>query len=563
MEMRPTAPTTNDRLRTPTPTLDVGLARGRLSAVAGYAIVNASVRTLDEAKPEAEAVAVRDGLIVAVGSAAEAREAAGSAEIVDAGGAAMVPGLVDAHIHPFEPGMVMGADLTRCGNLADVQAALEAERRRGGPDDWVLGWGVSYEAFRGSEIGSSLIEDATGGAPAMITFMDQHTALANGRALALAGVTGAVEFTEAAEVVVREGLPTGELREDAAMSLVEAAMPAVTARERYARVVETLRTLNACGVTGVHVMKGGPDTFDLARELEAAGDLTVRAIVPLWQQPETSFDEMRDQLRYVGERGRRWRGGAAKFFIDGVIDTGTGWLYAPDTQGDGMEPFWPDPGRYAEAVRLFAQAGFQCITHATGERGVRAALDAYLAAGAAAGVRHRVEHIETVTDADLARFPRENVIASMQPLHMQWRQDDYSDSWAARLGPERAGRAWRTVDLLRAGATLTLGSDWPVAQLDPRIGMAWARLRREPGAPDRRTFEPDQRLSGLEALEGYTTGAAATAGESALGGRIAPGLRADLTILAEDPALVAPDDLLDLPVRMTIVDGEIVYAADG
>jgi hypothetical protein len=531
--------------------------------VAGHAIVNASVRTLDPARPAAEAVAIRDGLIAAVGSAAEARAAAGSAEVVDAGGATVVPGLVDAHIHPFEPGMVMGADLTRCGDLVEVQSALEAERRRGGPDDWVLGWGVSYEAFRGSEIGSGLIEDAAGGAPAVITFMDQHTALANGRALALAGVTGAVEFAEAAEVVVREGTPTGELRESAAMDLVEAAMPATTDRERYARIVETIRTLNACGVTGVHAMKGSPASFGLLRELEAAGDLTVRAIVPLWQQPETPFDEMRDQLGHVGERGRRWRGGVAKFFIDGVIDTGTGWLYEPDTCGDGLEPFWPDPDRYAEAVRMFAEAGFQCVTHATGERAVSAALDAYLAAGATANVRHRIEHIETVTDADLARFPRENVIASMQPLHMQWRQDDDSDSWAARLGPERAGRAWRTVDLLRAGVTLALGSDWPVAQNDPRIGMAWARLRRQPGATGRRTFEPDQRLSGLEALEGYTTGAAATVGEAAVGGRIAPGLRADLTILAEDPVLVAADDLPDLPVHMTIVDGQIVYAADG
>jgi len=530
--------------------------------VAGYAIVNASVRTLEDALPEAEAVAIRDGLIVAVGSAAEARAAAGSAEVVDAGGAAIVPGLVDAHIHPFEPDDVIGADLTRCGTLAEVRAALEAERRRGGPDDWVRGWGVSYEAFHGDEIHSALIEGAVDGAPALIHFMDQHTALASGRALALAGVTGPVEFSEAAEVVVRDGAPTGELRESAAVELVERVLPESTARERYARIVETIRTLNARGVTGVHVMAGSPATFDLLRELEENGDLTLRAIAPLWQQPETSFDEMRGQLGHVGERGRRWRGGVAKFFIDGVIDTGTGWLYSPDTCGDGMAPFWPDPGRYADAVRMFAEAGFQCVTHATGERGVRAALDAYLAAGAAAGVRHRIEHIETVTDADLARFPRENVIASMQPLHMQWRQDDDSDSWAARLGPERAGRAWRTVDLLRAGATLALGSDWPVAQNDPRIGMAWARLRRTPGARGRRTFEPGQRLSGLEALEGYTTGAAAAVGEATVGGRIAPGLRADLTILAEDPVLAAADDLPELPVRMTIVDGEIVYAQD-
>jgi predicted amidohydrolase YtcJ len=530
--------------------------------VAGYAIVNARVRTLDEARPEASAVAVRDGLIAAVGSAAEAREAACSAEVVDAGGATVVPGLVDSHIHPFAPEMVMGADLTGCGGLAEILSALEAERRRVGPDDWVLGWGVSYESLGGGAIGSDMIEPALGGAPAMIRFMDQHTALASGRALSLAGVTGPVEFTEGAEVVVRDGTPTGELREPGAIALVEAVVPEATERELYARMVGTLRTLNTCGVTGVHVMDGSPATFDLMRELESAGDLTVRTVVPLWQKPEMSFDEMRDQLRFLGEHGRLWRGGVAKFFIDGVIDTGTGWLYEPDTLGDGLAPFWPDPGRYAEAVRIFAEAGFQCVTHATGERGVRAALDAYLAAGAAGGVRHRIEHIETATDADLARFPREDVIASMQPLHMQWREDDDSDSWAARLGPERAGRAWRSGDLRRAGATLALGSDWPVAQNDPRIGMAWARLRRQPGAPGRRTFEPEQRLSGLEALEGYTTCAAATIGESELGGRIAPGLRADLTVLAEDPVLVAADDLPDVPVRMTIVAGEVVHSAD-
>jgi predicted amidohydrolase YtcJ len=530
--------------------------------VAGYAIVNARVRTLDEARPEASAVAVCDGLIAAVGSAAEAREAAGSAEIVDAGGATVVPGLVDSHIHPFAPEMVMGADLTGCASLAEILSALEAERRRVGPGDWVLGWGVSYESFGGAAIASDLIEPALDGSPAMIRFMDQHTALASGRALSLAGVTGPVQFREGAEVVVRDGEPTGELREPGAIALVEAVVPEATERELYARMVGTLRTLNACGVTGVHVMDGSPATFGLMRELEAAGDLTVRAVVPLWQKPEMSVDEMRDQLRFRGEHGRLWRGGVAKFFIDGVIDTGTGWLYEPDALGDGLAPFWPDPDRYAEAVRIFAGAGFQCVTHATGERGVRAALDAYLAAGAAEGARHRIEHIETTTDADLARFPREDVIASMQPLHMQWREDDDSDSWAARLGPERAGRAWRCGDLLRAGATLALGSDWPVAQNDPRIGMAWARLRRQPGAPDRRTFEPEQRLSGLEALEGYTTGAAATIGESALGGRIAPGLRADLTIMAEDPVLVAADDLPDVPIRMTIVDGTIVHIAD-
>jgi predicted amidohydrolase YtcJ len=271
---------------------------------------------------------------------------------------------------------------------------------------------------------------------------------------------------------------------------------------------------------------------------------------------------MERQLALRDERGRLWRGGAAKFFIDGVIDTGTGWLYEPDGEGDGTAPFWPDPDRYARAVALFAGAGFQCATHATGDRAVRAALDAYAAAGAAPGVHHRVEHIETLQDHDLPRFAGEGVAASMQPLHMQWRRGDHRDSWAARLGPDRTARAWRTRDLMASGALIPLGSDWPVAQYDPRIGMAWARLRRTPGRPDAPVFEPEQVLTGLEALAGYTVANATIAGEQDVAGRIAVGFRADVTAFAADPADCDADELIELPVLLTVVDGRVVHRSD-
>ena len=529
--------------------------------VADRAILSGSIRTLDPLRPHATAVAFRDGTIVAVGSDAEVREACdGATELVDGRGMALVPGIVDGHIHPFWPEHVAGADLTHCATLAELHDALAAERARS-DDGWVRGWGVDYAVFRDSGIRGGLLDDAVGGQPALVTFMDQHTALATPRALELAGVAGPMTFSEGSQVVVQDGRPTGELRERAAIDLVVAVMPPISPARQRAIITGTLRSLNAHGVTGVHAMDGGPASHDLMRELEASGELTVRAIVPLWQRPDTPFEEMERQLALRDERGRLWRGGVAKFFIDGVIDTGTGWLYEPDAEGDGTRPFWTDPGRYADAVQLFARAGFQCVTHAIGDRAVRAALDAYAAAGAAPGVRHRIEHIETLQDHDLPRFAAEGVVASMQPLHMQWRRDDGTDSWTARLGPERAARGWRTRDLLASGALLALGSDWPVAQNDPRIGMAWARLRRTPGRPDAMAFEPEQAVTGLETLVGYTIGNATAVGEHDIAGRIAVGHRADVTAFAADPVDCDPDELIELPVRLTIVDGHVVHRA--
>jgi predicted amidohydrolase YtcJ len=260
------------------------------------------------------------------------------------------------------------------------------------------------------------------------------------------------------------------------------------------------------------------------------------------------------------EHGARWRAGNAKFFIDGVIDSGTGWLYEPDSEGDGLAPFWPDPQHYRDAVRFFAERGYRCATHATGDRGVREALDAYRAAGAAPGVRHRIEHIETLMPHDLPRFAAEGVVASMQAQHMAWLEPDRSDNWSRRLGAERCDRAFPIRSLRESGAAIALGSDWPVARFDPREGLAAARLRRPPGERDRVPYD-DEAIDAVAALEGYTTGAAFVGGDEGRLGRVRPGFCADLTVFAEDPVECDADDLLALPVVLTVVDGEIVFRA--
>jgi predicted amidohydrolase YtcJ len=202
------------------------------------------------------------------------------------------------------------------------------------------------------------------------------------------------------------------------------------------------------------------------------------------------------------------------------------------------------------------------VTHATGDRGVHEALNAYRDAPAAPGVRHRVEHIEAPQPADVPRFAAEGVVASMQAQHMMEFRADRDDNWSRRLGGKRCDRAFPIRSLRDSGAVVALGSDWPVARFDPRIGMAAARLRRAPRHPDRQPYD-DQAIDGLAALEGYTTLSAYTVGEEGRQGRITPGFVADLTVFAEDPVECDPDDLVSLPVIRTIVDGETVHRADG
>ena len=242
-------------------------------------------------------------------------------------------------------------------------------------------------------------------------------------------------------------------------------------------------------------MLGMPALFDDVAELEARGDLSlrcVRAACCSSRRRATRRSRSCSPLRDRG--GRRWRAGAAKFFIDGVIDTGTAWLFEPGPHGEGTEPFWPDPGRYAEVVARFARAGFQCATHAIGDRAVAAALDAYRDAGRARQARRTGSSTSRrCATPSSARFAAEGVAASMQPLHAEHLDEPGPFRWRDNLRPEQVAAGFRWADIRRSGAILALGSDWPVVSADPRIGLAWAQLRRAPGRPERTPFIPGRR----------------------------------------------------------------------
>jgi hypothetical protein len=531
------------------------------------AILGARVCTLDPARPQATAVAWRAGELIGVGDDADVRALidAGT-EVFDGDGLWVCPGLVDSHIHPFWGTVkTRGVDLRSARTLDEVRRRLAGGRAGLRDGEWLLGHSVRYEPFHESGIRADLIAQATAGVPTMIGFFDGHSALASQEALALAEVTGAREFDEAAEVVCdADGRPTGALLEAGAMQLVIDAVPAWTDAELLDAYTETLRRMNAVGLTGAHVMIGDPELLERVDALERRGDLTVRMLMPMHLQPHTDDAEVQRYLESAGRHGRLWRTGTAKFFLDGVLDSGTAWLVDPGPGGVNAGPFWPDVGRYRELVARFTQAGFSAITHAVADGAVRGALDAYEAAGPPRRGMHRIEHIETLTDRDLPRFAPLGVAASMQPLHMEGLDDPSTPSnWVDNLSQGRLQRGFRTADLVADGVVMALGSDWMVADFDPRVGMAWARLRRLPGDRERVPYLPAQALDADATLAGYTTAPARVAGSEHEYGRLAPGLRADLSVFEGDLLATPADELPDVPVAATIVDGACVYRRAG
>ncbi|GAA4973396.1 amidohydrolase [Kineococcus glutinatus] len=525
-----------------------------------------TVHTLDPQHPHAQAVAIVGGTVAAVGSRADVRGWCGAGtEVVDLGAATLTPGLVDGHVHP-----VMGLDMTAGTDLSGVRtldglvAALRdaaAGLERGG---WLRGWGLDPNAFAGAPITAAPLVRAVGeDVPVLLDLFDAHSALASPAALRLAGVGGPRPFASGASVVCdADGRPTGHLLELEAIALVKDAAPVDDPASRRQRLRDLLRRMAAVGITAGNAMDFEGDSHDLVRALEEDGELPVRWRFAPFVMPGATRADLDRVVEQQRLHGRRWQVEGAKFMIDGTVDGGTAWLAEADTHGESTRPFWPDPEEYVHAVRHLAAQGVPTVTHAIGDAGIRYVLRALAGAPTRTGVPHRVEHLETMPSDLVPLFRRLDVTASMQPTHCtHYTRADHGDNWSQRLGPERAGRAFRTRDLREAGARLALGSDWPIAPFDPRAVMADARLRRTAGHPQEEPVLPGQALTARMALEGYTTHAAAAAGLADRAGMLRAGFRADVTAFALDPLTADPDEFAEAPVLLTVVDGAVAHRA--
>jgi hypothetical protein len=501
------------------------------------------------------ALAVRAGRVLAVGSDEAVLSAVGrDAERIELGGRRVVPGFLDAHTHFVRGGLELAGVALRDAATPAELARRIAEHARAHPGEWITGGGWDHELWGGALPERAWIDAASADTPVLVTRLDLHMALANSRALAIAGVTAATPDPSGGTIVRdRDGRPTGVLK-DTALSLVARCVPEPGPERRARGLLAAARNALAAGVTAVSDM-GTWEDLETWRRAEQAGALPIRgyAVVPLAER-----ERILELVAREGRGGERLTWGGVKAFVDGSLGSTTAWMHAPyDDEPGSTGLVLGDLELMAAELREADAAGLQCLVHAIGDRANDWALDALAAARAANGPRDRrarIEHAQHLSPAAIARFGAEGVIPSMQPFHAA----DDGRFAERRIGPERARRSFALRALLDAGARPAFGSDWTVAPIDPLLGIQAAVTRRTIDGSHPEGWVPEQRISVFEALEAYTAGAARACFRESDLGRLEPGMRADLVVISDDLFAVPPErpeSIGEIRVDLALVGG--------
>jgi len=527
-------------------------------------ITNAAVYTVDETTPRAEAVAVRGNRIVFVGSAAEANEwRSAQTKVFDGAGCTLLPGLIDSHFH-LQWGSLKLDDLQlwNAETMADVAALIRAYAAANPQRDWLIGAQLRYKVITPEQpLTRQFLDSLVADRPLYLVAYDGHTAWANTEALRRAGILHGRELPPGHAIVMEPtgGTATGELREWEALRPIKDLLPEKTAAQKQTLLRQGLALCAQHGITSVHNMDSWDDSLANYLALEAANKLTVRLYVPYSFTPELPLTALQEAANWKRQyQGPYVRAGAVKFFMDGVIESGTALMvddYAgqPGNRGGSLYT----AAQFNELARTADQLGLQMTVHCCGDGAVKRTLDGYeyaLRENGRRDSRHRIEHIEVIDAPDIARFAKLGVIASMQPLHAP--PVPSSDVWAEQVGPERWLRsfAWRT--LREAGAHLIFGSDWPVVTLDPMLGFA-AALNRQPWTPD----QPVQRQTLAETIQSYTRDAAYVEFQAHEKGMIRVGMLADLVLFSADLFALPPEQITTAKPVLTVCNGQVVYEA--
>jgi predicted amidohydrolase YtcJ len=537
-----------------------------------------AVCTVDAVRRRAQAVAVRGGRIVAVGSDDVLEGLRGpSTESVDLRGRLLLPGFQDAHVHAPSAGLDrIRIDLSEAHGLGEYRELIKTYADEHRDSAWLVGGGWAMDVFPGGTPTRDVLDEIAPDRPAFINNRDNHAAWVNSRALELAGID-AMTIDPSDGRIERDaaGAPSGTLHEGA-MNLVRRLVPRTTPDEQLEGLMIAQRYLHSLGVTAwqdaiIGEYSTMQDAFDAYVTAAGRGLLTARVRGALWFERDHGVEQV-PLLRDRRERSRvgRFEASAVKIMADGVCENFTAAMLEPYLDADanttdnrGIAFFDEDQLRRV-ATALDAE-GFQVHVHAIGDRAIRAALDAFEAARAANGPndnRHHIAHIQVVHPDDVPRFGALRVTANAQPL---WAANEpqMAELTIPFLGPERASWQYPFRSLLRGGATIAFGSDWPVSSPNPMWGIHVAVNREEPATypygSGNGPFLPHERLDLPEAIAAATIGSAYVNHLDDETGSIEVGKLADLVVLDRDPFEHPAGEIADARVEMTFVEGENVF----
>lgn len=540
------------------------LASSAAAQAADLILTNGRIWTADPHRPWATAVAIKDSQIIAVGDAAKIqRHRSVRTRVIDLAGRFAMPGINDSHVH-FLGGSLSAfqVDLNEARSLEDVQAKLRSFAAENPKVPWITGFGWQYTIFPGGLPDRSGIDSVISDRPVYLRAYDGHTAWANSKALEIAGVDPSIKFDGFGEIVRDSGgRPTGVLKEGA-MGLVSRHVPRPSRETELDALRRGFKTASQLGITSIQNAHGTIREIELYDELLKKGELTLRTSFAFSTGPATTQADI-DKFAAASKKydSPMLRSKAIKIVVDGVIESYTAAMlepYSNKPETAGTPTFTQE--QLNKLVQIADKAGLQVYIHAIGDRGVRMALDAFENAILRNGrrdSRFRIEHIETIQEADIARFKKLGVIASMEPIHAD---PGTISVWSEAIGPERTSRgfAWRAFE--KAGAKLIFSSDYPAAlTMSPWRGLHNAVNRQTADGVPPGGWLPQHRVSLSTALTAYTANGAYASFDERRKGLIAKGMFADIVVLDRNPFAIPPAQIHSLRVVATIFDGRIIF----
>ena len=538
---------------------------------ADLVITNGKVVTVEDGAPEAQAVAAAGGKIVAVGTTVEIQKYVGPrTEVIDAKGQLVLPGFIEGHGHYTGIGTArLNLNLTTAKSWEDIVAMVAERVKTAKPGEWIYGRGWHQEKWNARpnpNVEGFPLHDALSKVspnnPVLLTHASGHASFANAKAMELSGVTGQTANPAGGDFLKdANGSPTGLFRETASRLIRGGAGENPTAEERMTRARRVLELATeevvSKGITSFQDAGSSFSDIDLMKQMIDEGKIHNRLWVMI-RQPNNLLRDNLAKYRTIDYGNGFLTVRAIKHSIDGALGSRGAWLLEPYSDQPGTTGLNTTPvPTIKETAKLAIANGYQLCVHAIGDRANRETLDIFEETFTAnpdkKDLRWRVEHAQHLNAADIPRFGKLGVIASMQGIHCT------SDApyVPARLGDKRAEEgAYVWQKLMKSGALVTNGTDAPVEDVDP-IASYYATVSRK--LKDGSVFYPDQRMNRMEALRSYTINTARAAFEENTKGTLKPGKYADIVVLSKDILTIPEDEIPTAKVVYTIVGGKVRY----